>query len=95
MAIRAGIRELRQNLSRFVDLVKAGETIEVTEHGRLVARLTPARDTGSELADLQERGLTVRRPSLDLASLAPARQPDRGERMPSEALAAARAFERY
>ena len=49
MAGRAGIRELRLYLSRYVDRVKAGETIEVTEHGRLVARLTPASDTASEL----------------------------------------------
>lgn len=93
--MRAGIRELRQNLSRFVDLVKAGETIEVTEHGRLVARLTPARDTASELADLQERGLDVRRPSLDLASLARPRAPGKGERLPSELLADDRDAERY
>ena len=42
MAVRAGIHELRQNLSRYVERVKAGETIEVTEHGRgLVAALVP------------------------------------------------------
>ncbi len=41
MADRAGIRELRQYLSRYVDRVKAGETIEVTEHGRPVAALVP------------------------------------------------------
>ena len=38
---RVGIRELRQNLSIYVHRVKAGETLEVTEHGRPVARLTP------------------------------------------------------
>ena len=36
-----GIRELRQNASRYIRLVKAGETIEVTERGVPVARLTP------------------------------------------------------
>jgi prevent-host-death family protein len=36
-----GVRELRQNLSVYLDRVKAGETLEVTEHGRPVARLTP------------------------------------------------------
>ena len=35
------MRELRQNLSVYLDRVKAGETLEVTEHGRLVARLGP------------------------------------------------------
>ena len=38
---RAGVRELRQNLSAYLDRVKAGETLEVTEHGHPVARLTP------------------------------------------------------
>ncbi len=38
---RVGIRELRQNLSVYLDRVKAGETLEVTEHGRPVARLEP------------------------------------------------------
>jgi prevent-host-death family protein len=36
-----GVRELRQNLSRYLDRVKAGETLIVTEHGREVARLVP------------------------------------------------------
>lgn len=38
---RVGIRELRQNLSVYVDRVKEGEELEVTEHGRTVARLAP------------------------------------------------------
>ncbi len=42
-ASRVGIRELRQNLSVYVDRVKEGETLEVTEHGRPVARLAPIR----------------------------------------------------
>ena len=42
MAESVGVRELRQNLSRYLDRVKAGEELEVTERGRLVARLVPA-----------------------------------------------------
>ncbi len=38
---RVGVRELRQNLSVYLDRVKAGETLEVTEHGVPVARLGP------------------------------------------------------
>ncbi len=38
---RVGVRELRQNLSVYLDRVKAGETLEVTEHGHPVARLGP------------------------------------------------------
>jgi antitoxin (DNA-binding transcriptional repressor) of toxin-antitoxin stability system len=38
---RIGVRELRQNASRYLALVKAGETVEVTERGKLVALLAP------------------------------------------------------
>jgi prevent-host-death family protein len=37
-----GVRELRQNISRYLDRVKEGETFVVTEHGREVARLVPS-----------------------------------------------------
>ena len=36
-----GIRELRTHLSRYVERVKKGEELTVTEHGRPVARLVP------------------------------------------------------
>jgi prevent-host-death family protein len=39
--LRIGVRELRQNASRYLALVKAGETVEVTERGELVALLAP------------------------------------------------------
>ena len=42
MASSVGVRELRQNLSRYLDRVKAGEALVVTEHGREVARLVPS-----------------------------------------------------
>jgi prevent-host-death family protein len=38
-----GVRELRQNLSRYLERVKAGETLTVTERGVEVARLVPSR----------------------------------------------------
>ncbi|HSZ69667.1 MAG TPA: type II toxin-antitoxin system prevent-host-death family antitoxin [Solirubrobacteraceae bacterium] len=37
-----GVRELRQNLSRYLERVKDGETLTVTERGREVARLVPS-----------------------------------------------------
>ena len=36
-----GIRELRQNLSVYLDRVKGGESLQVTEFGRVVAMLIP------------------------------------------------------
>ena len=55
-----GVRELRQNLSRYLERVKAGEALDVTEHGRLVARLSPAGDPRDAYADAAERfGATI------------------------------------
>ncbi len=41
---RVGVRELRQNLSVYLRRVKEGETLDVTEHGRVVAQLTPSQE---------------------------------------------------
>jgi prevent-host-death family protein len=38
---RVGVRELRQNLSVYLRRVQAGETLEVTDHGRPMANLGP------------------------------------------------------
>jgi len=58
MTDTVGVRELRQNLSRYLDRVKAGEPLIVTEHGREVARLVPSG--AGVYADLAERfGATV------------------------------------
>jgi prevent-host-death family protein len=45
--LRIGVRELRQHASRYLARVKAGETVEVTERGVLVARLVPPRSSES------------------------------------------------
>ena len=36
-----GIRELRQQASRFLRMVEAGQTLQVTDRGRAVALLVP------------------------------------------------------
>lgn len=41
------VRELQQNLKRVMARVERGETIEVTRRRKPVARLAPARPTGS------------------------------------------------
>ena len=38
---RIGVRELREHASRYLARVAAGETFEVTDRGRPVARLVP------------------------------------------------------
>ncbi len=44
--IETGIRELKDNLSRYIRRIEAGERISVTAHGRVVAELVPP-GTGS------------------------------------------------
>jgi prevent-host-death family protein len=41
---RIGVRELRQNASRYLARVASGESIEVTDRGRAVAVLIPIPD---------------------------------------------------
>jgi prevent-host-death family protein len=53
---RIGIRELRQNASRYIERVKAGETLEVTERGRPVAVLAPLPKPTSGLDRLIAEG---------------------------------------
>ena len=36
-----GIRELKDNLSRYIRRIEAGERIAITAHGRVVAELVP------------------------------------------------------
>jgi prevent-host-death family protein len=68
---RIGVRELRQHASRYLARVRAGETIEVTDRGRAVARLVPIR--GSSWEDLIDAGVVNRpdNPDFDLGSWAP------------------------
>jgi prevent-host-death family protein len=70
---RVGVRELRQNLSKYLTEVKQGETFVVTERGVEVARLSPSGPADSPIARLvAERGATM--PRRDLLAL-PARAP--------------------
>jgi prevent-host-death family protein len=48
MAESVGVRELRQNASKVLKRVKAGESIDVTEHGRPIARLVPIKPSPLE-----------------------------------------------
>lgn len=41
----AGIRELKDNLSRYIRRIEAGERISITAHGRVVAELVPPGTT--------------------------------------------------
>jgi prevent-host-death family protein len=62
-----GIRELKDNLSRYIRRIEAGERIAITAHGRVVAELVPpgsaSAGTASYFDELVASG-TIR-PPLD------------------------------
>jgi prevent-host-death family protein len=61
---QVGVRELRQNLSIYLDRVKKGQTLTVSEHGRAVAELRPLPASADRLAQLLADGAVTaaRRP---------------------------------
>jgi prevent-host-death family protein len=85
---RIGVRELRQNASEWIRRASAGERVEVTRRGQVVAVLGPP-PSGDRLGDLRRSGRL--RPAKTTASL-PAPVPTR--RLASEALAELRNDER-
>ena len=55
---RIGVRELRQNASKYLDRVKRGESIEVTERGVPIAVIGPVPTvTKSRVQELIDEGL--------------------------------------
>ena len=48
--LEVGIRRLRDNLSRYINRVREGEEVVVTDHGKAVARIVPL-----ERSDLLEQ----------------------------------------
>jgi antitoxin (DNA-binding transcriptional repressor) of toxin-antitoxin stability system len=57
---RIGIRELRQHASVYVDLAEKGYTVDITNRGRLVAQMVPARQPDSPLERWIARGVIER-----------------------------------
>ncbi len=65
---RVGVRELRQNLSVYLDRVRAGERLEVTDRGHPVAALIPLPTPSTALDRLIATG-RVAAPKGDLLEL--------------------------
>jgi prevent-host-death family protein len=62
----AGIRELRDHLSRYLERVRDGEELTVTDRGRPIARLVSV-DRASTFERLVAEGLVERAASRDRA----------------------------
>jgi prevent-host-death family protein len=65
---RVGVRELRQNLSIYLDRVKQGQVLTVTEHGLDVALLRPLPPSTDFVSRLVAEG-RAKRPTRSLDAL--------------------------
>jgi prevent-host-death family protein len=91
MAEKVGIRELRQNLSRYVARTARGESFDVTDRGRPVGRLVPPA-TGEAWLDrlvaegrlipARRRGIVPAPTELGTGSISEALEAEREERLP-------------
>lgn len=87
-----GVRELRQQASRYLREVERGDSIEVTDRGRPVARLVPVpRSSHAEALLLTGQLAPATRDVLDLGKPL---EPRAGVPLPSAELAAMREDER-
>lgn len=79
---RAPISDLKARLSRYLDMVRAGEEIIVTDRGRPIARITPVdgrQHMEGRLEELVRTGEVrppVREDALDLRQLARPADPE-------------------
>lgn len=87
-----GVRELRQNASRYLREVKRGQTVEVTEYGEPIARLVPIPHESTYERMVAEG--RIRPARGDLLKLGSPLKPKPGVPLPSEVLEKLRADER-
>jgi prevent-host-death family protein len=87
-----GIRELRNNLPAVIRRVRAGEGIEVTDHGHPVARIVPIH-VRSQYEQMVAEGKIIP-PEIDLLDVEPVPLPP-GSPPASQILAELRDGERY
>ena len=92
---RIGIRELRQHASVYVDLAERGYTVDITNRGRLVAHLIPAKDPDSPLERWLAAGvLREAEEDGDILDIEPAPPVPPGQPTASRALSDMRGEER-
>jgi len=87
-----GVRELRQQASRYLREIERGDVIQITDRGRPVARLVPI--PRSSRADALIESGQLSRSVGDLSELGAPLEPRPGVPLPSVELAAMRRNER-
>ncbi len=93
MSNTVGIRELRQQTSRVLKRVVAGEVVEVTEHGHPIARIVPLRPSVLDQLTAEGRATEAAADLLDLLDELSLPANPAGRMLPSEALSELRAEE--
>jgi prevent-host-death family protein len=88
-----GVRELKDGLSRALREVQEGQTVEVTDHGRPIARIVKAWPSRAQQMIADGR-IAQAEAEGDLLDLWPPPPLEPGERLGSEILAELRADER-
>lgn len=73
MVVKVGIRELRENLRAYLERVKEGDELLVTERGTPIARVLPPESDEAHIARLIRQGTITpaRRPKqpIDVSKL--------------------------
>ena len=73
MVVRVGVRELRENLRSWLERVKGGDEVVITERGKAVAQLTMLDPPKSRLEELIEQGIVQPalgpKPEIDISKL--------------------------
>jgi len=87
MSNTVGIRELRQQASRVLKRVTAGEVVEVTEHGHPIARIVPLRPSVIEQLTAEGRATEAAADLLDLLDELSLPAPAASGTLPSTSLA--------
>jgi len=91
MSNTVGIRELRQQASRVLRRVIAGEVVEVTDHRHQIARIVPLRPSVLEQLTAEGRATAAAADLPDLMDELHLPAPPAGGMAPSAALAELRA----
>jgi prevent-host-death family protein len=62
--MRVGIRELKAHLSAYIEKARQGETVVITDHGKVVAQLVPSAETElpASIRMLVEEGRLILKP---------------------------------
>src|SRR4051812_49424620 len=56
VVMKVGIRDLKQNASAIVRRAEGGESVDITNRGRVVARIVPVKDDESPLERMKREG---------------------------------------